>query len=124
MSERKRLTVRLSESDGIPVLQVDGEVDLYTVEEFNKALDSGVEKARAALIVDLSKLSYVDSAGLSSLLSAYKRLSARGAELYVISPPDCPGVSRVLKITRLDMLFKVRENLRQALSEACHTMAA
>jgi len=106
-----------AEIEGIPVVRAHGEIDLYTAHEFERALESGLEKGAPALIADLSDASYLDSSGLTALLHAHKLISARGGVLYVIASPGSPGVRRVLQITRLDTIFRVRDTLGDALAE-------
>lgn len=108
--------IEITERDGYPVVSVCGEIDLYTAPQFQLALTSA-EKDRPVLIVDLSGISYIDSAGLSALLLTYKRLSGRGAKLYVVAPPDNPGVRRVMEVTRLDSLIPVRPSMDDVLNE-------
>ena len=69
------------------------------------------------LIVDLTDISYIDSAGLGNLLAAFKDLARRDAKLYVISTPNNPGVRRILEITRLDTVMNVRDTVEAALDD-------
>lgn len=119
-----RLTTEIVNVEGIPMLRVHGEIDLYTAPEFERALDEGVKRAGDILIVDLTQTSYLDSAGLSALLAAYKALDRREAMLYVIADPYRPGIRRVLEITRIDTLIQVRSSLNEILSEIRLSKAA
>jgi stage II sporulation protein AA (anti-sigma F factor antagonist) len=85
--------------------------------EFEQALESGSGKDPPMLIADLTGASYLDSSGLSALLHAHKAISARGGLLCVVASPDSPGVKRVLEITRLDTVFRVRDELEDAVAE-------
>lgn len=116
ISDEKKLAISTEEKDGYPIVTVTGEVDLYTATQFQEALlAAGLDAP--ALIVDLSEIAYIDSAGLSALLLIYKRLSSRGATLYVISPPDNPGVRRVIEVTRLDSLIPIHPTVDDLLKE-------
>lgn len=119
-----KLSVEVSEIDGMPVVHAYGEIDLYTVPEFDQALKDVVTRGTYAIIVDLTDISYLDSAGLSALLSAYRKLSARNAVMYVVAPPHSPGVRRALEITRLNMLMKVHDTLDSALRDLRMRQAA
>ena len=124
MDNGTRLSVDLSDIKGIPLVQVHGEIDLYTAPQLERALEVGIGRGTPALIIDLSNASYVDSAGLSALLWANKALSARDADLYVVAPPSNRGVRRVLEITRLDTLFRVRDSIEDVLKELKSPKAA
>jgi len=115
-AQSEKLRISSAVREGFPVVTVSGEIDLYTAPRFSDALAEASGNA-AALIVDLSTISYIDSAGLSALLAVFRRLSSRGASLYVISPPNNPGVRRVMEVTRLDSLISVRPTLEDALKE-------
>jgi len=108
---------------GIPIVRVCGEIDLYNVSEFRKALEAGIELGTPALVVDLSGISYIDSAGLSILLLAYKSLALRNAHLHVVADPGRPGVRRVLEITRVDSFIKVSDTVDQILNELRYSPA-
>lgn len=112
-----KLTTKLLYLRGVPVVQVHGEIDLYTVEAFDAAVRSGVEQAENALVVDLRDITYIDSAGLSTLIAAYKALAARRAVLYIAADKGRPGVRRVLEITRLDTLIPIRDSVDIAVDE-------
>lgn len=117
MGDKVRLSTELIERDGVPVVQAHGEIDLHTAPEFERTLRAGMDRRTSALIVDLSDISYVDSSGLSALLAANKELSARDAALYVAAPPGRPGVRRVIEITRLDAVIRVRDTVEDILDE-------
>lgn len=107
----ERLVVELAESCGIPLVRAVGEIDLYNVGLFEDGIRRALSKDTGNLIVDLSKVAYLDSSGLSALISAYKKLQASGGKLYVIAPPESYAVRRVLEITRVDQFMCVRDSL-------------
>jgi len=114
--DEKKVQISSDTRDGYPVVTVTGEIDLYTAPRFQETLETAAKNS-AVLIVDLSLISYIDSAGLSVLLLMYKRLSARRGTLYVVSPPGNLGVRRVIEVTRLDSLVSIRPTLDDVLRE-------
>jgi anti-sigma B factor antagonist len=124
MSQDERLSIEITENAGIPIIHVGGEIDLYTVSRFDRALQEAIGRATRAVVVDLTDLSYIDSAGLSTLLNAHRSLSERNAVLYVVAPPGRPGVCRVLEITRLDRVVKRRSTVDEAIRELTLSAAA
>jgi len=111
-----RLAIEVTEIAGVPVVRAHGEIDLYTVPEFEQALDACLKRETHALIADLSNTTYLDSSGLSALIHAYKALSGRKGGLYVVASPQTPGVHRVLEITRLDTVFQVSDTVEDAVA--------
>ncbi len=66
------------------------------------------------LVIDLSPLSFIDSAGLGALLTAYKtaRTAGGGVSLCCVSPP----VLSILKLTRLEKVFSIYTTREEALA--------
>jgi len=103
--DEKKVQISSDTRDGYPVVTVTGEIDLYTAPRFQETLETAAKNS-AVLIVDLSLISYIDSAGLSVLLL-----------MYVVSPPGNLGVRRVIEVTRLDSLVSIRPTLDDVLRE-------
>lgn len=112
------LAIEAVDQDGIRIVKAHGEVDICTAPAFEKALVAGLELTDRYLIVDLSDLSYIDSAGLGALLNTHRKLSAKNKELVAVAPTGHSAVWKVLEITRFDRIFKVRRSLDEALEEA------
>jgi len=120
----ERLHVDSRMVNGVPLLHPRGEIDLYTVSEFERAMSNALDVVVKAVIVDLSDISYLDSSGLSALIVAYKKLAAQGGELYVVAPREPPAVRRVLEITRVDTFVRVRPTLDDVARELSMSHAA
>lgn len=93
------------------VIEAVGEVDLTTapqLREFLMAAVNGAEKS--AVIVDLSRVDFIDSAGLALLVEARKRLSPEGRALHVLLTAGRQP-ERVLKLGRFDTIMTLAYNL-------------
>lgn len=103
------------------IVAVRGEIDLYTApqlrSEFVHALDNGARR----LIVDMSRVEFCDSTGISVLLSAMKRSREKGGDLILVAPN--PAVTKILEVTGLDAVFSVHESI-DALSAAAGSNTA
>ncbi len=71
------------EAQGWSVLAVKGRLDTQTVERFSAQCTTWIDASRANVVLDLSGLEYVSSAGLSSILGVAKRVQARGGRFTV-----------------------------------------
>ena len=71
------------EEQGWSVLVVNGRLDTKTVEKFSATCATCIDASRANVVLDLSGLEYVSSAGLSSILGAAKRVQSRSGRLAV-----------------------------------------
>ena len=87
-----------------------GAIDAFSVSAFRDAV-AGV-RPEASLVVDLSGVSFLDSAGLGALIGAIRRLRQFGGEVAVASPR--PLISRILRTTGFDRIVEVRETVQQA----------
>ncbi|MHB1001824.1 MAG: STAS domain-containing protein [Armatimonadota bacterium] len=119
-----KLNINTTTNNGVKIIHVAGEVDLYTVDSLQQVINRCLDSGARQLIIDLTETSYLDSSGLSALLMAYKILSSRSGVLYVVISKSKPAVGRVLEITRLDMVFKIFDSLEEALNDIKISQAA
>jgi anti-sigma B factor antagonist len=91
------LAVERRSQDGIEMVLVEGEVDIATASKLISVLNSSVAEAIKSVIVDLSRVGFMDSTGLALLINANRRLSLRRKGFAVICPPG--QLRRVFEIT-------------------------
>ncbi|MFF2549920.1 STAS domain-containing protein [Nocardia sp. NPDC058058] len=106
------MTTTVTVHDGATVLAVIGEVDLATAPALENAIDSTLSGKPGALVIDLSEVSFLASAGMAALVAAHQR--AGGTRIAVVA--DGPATSRQLKMTNLDQVFALHSTLEQALT--------
>ena len=94
------------------VLRLAGEVDAYTVGEFREAL-AAIEDVHW-LIVDLSEVPFMDSAGLGALIGGIRRVREAEGDVAVVS--TTAGLNRLLHTTGFDRIVPVTESLDDALA--------
>ncbi len=85
------------------VIGLTGELDLATVETFERHLREAEAARPARLVVDLTALGFMDSTGLQTLLRARERASTTEYELVLRRGPR--QVQRVFELTRTDEVF-------------------
>ncbi len=96
------MQVKSFETDGITVLQVDGEINISTSPELKKLFE---KQTARKVIVDLEKVSYVDSSGLATLVDMLKRTKTASGSLVLSGMPD--KIKSLFEITKLDKLFQI-----------------
>lgn len=106
------LIVSVHVLDGCPVIMLRGELDMTTAGALAEALAGQARDRAARVVVDLSALDYLASAGVQVLLKAQQDLMAAGGSFAVTCPR--PIVARVLQLTGTDQLIPVYNNLREA----------
>ena len=95
---------------GATVVHIAGEVDLATAPRLEEALADVVSEV---VVLDLSRCTFLDSAGIRTLVAASRRLSDAGRTLRIVSVD--PGIIRLLEITAVDTLIGVHPSLDDAL---------
>jgi anti-sigma B factor antagonist len=87
---------------GRTVVEVDGELDLFSAPVLRDALVRVSGEGRHRVVVELSGLKFMDSSGLGVLIGAAKRAAAGGGALCVAGASD-----RVVKVLRVTGLMRV-----------------
>jgi anti-sigma B factor antagonist len=87
------------ERDGRVVIHVAGELDALTGGELATVLSDAIDSSPESVVVDLRDLAFVDSVGLSVLVTAHNRGAAAGVPVQIHNVP--PASMQVLEITRL-----------------------
>ncbi|BBX68468.1 anti-sigma factor antagonist [Mycolicibacterium psychrotolerans] len=101
--------------DGVVVLAARGEVDLTTAPVLADAIASHLAAAPYGLIVDLSNVDFLASAGMTVLLEGHQ--SARRSEKRFGVVADGRGTSRPMKLMGLDRELSLHATLSDALSD-------
>ncbi|MDP9070270.1 MAG: STAS domain-containing protein [Actinomycetota bacterium] len=96
--------------DGHGVCRLVGELDSFTVPHLHEAL-AGM-RPTSPLIIDLSEVSFIDSAGLRALVGRIRCVRESGGEVAVCS---CrPATNRALQLTGFDRFVPVVETREEA----------
>lgn len=94
----------------------NGELDLGVADQLRRTLDETIEKGRAKnLVINLAKVSFVDSSGLGVLLGRYNRISKNGGQVFIVSPQ--PQVRKVLDLSGLLRIMNEYPNENEALGK-------
>jgi anti-sigma B factor antagonist len=96
--------------NGYTLCRPSGELDAYTVGAFREALAKLAGHQR--LLIDLSDVPFMDSAGLGALIGGIRR--AREAEGAVAVACSRPALTRLLHTTGFDRIVPVTESLEEA----------
>jgi anti-anti-sigma factor len=94
------LEVTTQDSGGQVTVSLKGELDLSSVGKVEEELKRVEADGPSLLVLDLSKLTFLDSTGLRAVVTADERARGDGRRLVVVRGPD--AVQRVFSITRLE----------------------
>lgn len=97
------------------VVEVSGEIDVYTAPVLRERLASLVDAGRTDLVVDLTPVRFMDSTGLGVLVGVLKKIRGHGGRLQLVIDSD--RLLRVFEITALTQVFAIHEMLDAALTD-------
>ena len=113
--ETIRLDTSVRERDGLRILDVVGEIDVYTAPRFKEAVNDVIASGQLHLLVNMERVTYMDSSGFGTLLSATKRLRPEGGSIGLVKCNN--PITRMLRITRLDTIFGTYASEDEAVAE-------
>jgi anti-sigma B factor antagonist len=107
------LDVTTEARDGVTLVVLGGELDIYTVAGFRRDLEE-IDAAAAPVVVDLTDVTLLDSSGLGALVSLLNRVRAGEGRLGLICPHR--RLRRVFEITGLRRAFVFGDDLDSVLA--------
>ncbi|MDT5222086.1 MAG: hypothetical protein QOF15_4191 [Mycobacterium sp.] len=110
---RTSFEVDQNETDGAVVLAVAGEVDMLSAPQLAEAIHTALAAKPAALVVDLTKVEFLASAGLSVLVNGQAEV-VPPTKFAVVA--DGPATSRPIKLMGIDSVLSLHRTLDNALS--------
>jgi len=118
MDEMKSLaSVRMDPDPEVIIARIEGEIDTSNVSDVERVLNAGVADGALGLVVDLTAVSYFNSATIKMLFDLSERLRLRGQELRVSINNEAPmrEIMRLVKFERLIALHPTSEEARGAI---------
>lgn len=96
------------------VLDVAGEVDVYTAPKLREKLVELVSDGHYNLLVDMTKVEFLDSTGLGVLVGGLKRVRSHNGSLELVCNQE--RILKIFRITGLTKVFPIHDTLEEALS--------
>jgi anti-sigma B factor antagonist len=100
------LKVEVAYEEGNPYVNLSGEMDVYTSPRVKQAALNLIAEGKHHLIFDLTRVDYIDTAGLGVLVGILKRAREVGGNVELCYSDQ---VKKVFEITGLDKIFIIRE---------------
>lgn len=98
----------------ITIVTVSGRIDAITAPEFESSLDGLITSGERTLLINLSGLGYISSAGLRSILSSAKKLKSLSGEIFFTGLQG--PVEEVFQISGFKSIFKIFPTENDALT--------
>lgn len=109
------LPIDIETRDGATIVRPDGEVDLARSPTLRSTLGEVIAGGVGRLVLDLSKVDYMDSSGVATLVEALQQCRTRQTTLVLSGLQD--RVRSVFEIAKLDAVFTIRTDLDSALGD-------
>ena len=103
----------IAERDGSVIVAFSGDVDLQSSPDARKILLECVAR-KMPVLVDLSKVNYIDSSGIASLVESLQTARKGGGTLLLVSVSA--AALRVLELARLDRVFTICGTIDEGLA--------
>jgi anti-sigma B factor antagonist len=98
----------------IVVLDISGEIDLYNAPEIKDIISQLIEDQKYNVIINLEKVSYIDSSGIGALISSLSNLKKYQGGLKIINV--YASVRKVFELTKLTSFFEIFDSEDEALA--------
>lgn len=96
------------------VVQVTGEVDVYTAPKLREQLVSLVDAGRYHIVVDMESVEFLDSTGLGVLVGGLKRVRTHDGTLRLVCTQE--RILKIFRITGLTKVFPIHDSVADAIA--------
>jgi len=105
--------INSSQRDGIALVRVEGEIDMFTSPNLRDTLLPFFKKKPRGIIVDLTAVSFMDSSGIATLVEGLQWSKKEGREFILTGLGKT--VFNALSLTKLDNVFTIKPDIEAAL---------
>lgn len=93
--------------EGVLIALPSGDIDHHNAKALRESIDSNIYLYRAStVILDLSKVEFMDSSGLGLILGRYAKIRELGGKLIIADPT--PATERILKLAGTEKMITVK----------------
>src|SRR5437764_12651267 len=96
------------------VLLLEGDIDLHVSPAVTESLDAMINKKPDRIVIDLSRATYIDSAGVAALMIAKQDVEAYGGKFFLSGVQET--IRLILETSRLDRIFWIFPDADAALA--------
>jgi anti-anti-sigma factor len=104
------------------VLPLEGDIDLHVSPAVTESLNAMIKKKPERIVIDLSRATYIDSAGIAMLILAMQEVEAYGGKFFLSGVQE--PIRSILETSRLDRTFRISPDVDAALAASEHSAAS
>ena len=110
------LSVNVRKEESIPVVDVVGEIDVYTYPRLSETLNELLEDDAQNIVLNLEEVRYIDSTGLGVIANGANKLARKSGYVHIINAN--PQVKKIFEVSGLDKAnFKIYEKGKFVISD-------
>lgn len=94
------------------VLELSGKLNFSARKSYQQTINQAEATTPRTIILDLTQVSYIDSAGLGLLALSHKKLTGAGIQMCLASPQE--SVMQILELTNMDKMFTIYDSVQTA----------
>ena len=96
------------------VLLLEGDIDLHVAPAVRESLNAVIKKKPERIVIDLSRTTFIDSAGVAVLILAMQEVEAYGGEFFLSGLQET--LRSIFETSRLDRTFRIFPDVDAALA--------
>jgi len=108
------LKIESKETNGIGVIVLEGEVDVYTAPKLKSRLIDLVDEGKYNIVIDLQKVEFMDSSGLGVLVGGLKRVKSHQGSISLVVTQE--NILKIFRITGLVKVFPIYASEEEAIN--------
>jgi anti-sigma B factor antagonist len=108
------MAVKIETKSGLTVCYIEGEIDINSSPDIKKVFDKVVSKKVPKIVINLERVTYVDSSGLATLVEILKNMKSYGGRMRLVNLSS--KVKSLFEITKLEKLFEIMASEEEAIS--------
>ena len=107
-------TVSTRNEGPVTVVEVGGEVDVYTAPRLREAVVTAIDSGNTRLVIDVENVEFLDSTGVGVLVGALKKVRSASGTLDIVCTQ--PRLLKIFGITGLDKVFGLHTSVAEAVT--------
>src|SRR5438105_13201195 len=114
MTDNASSAARVLHQERANVLAIEGDIDLHSSPDVTEALNAMIKKKPERIVIDLSRATYIDSAGVAALILAMREVKEYGGKFFLSGVQET--IRSILETSRLDRIFWIFPDVAAALA--------
>ncbi|MCA9915277.1 MAG: STAS domain-containing protein [Anaerolineae bacterium] len=112
------IETNVADHGDVTLVAISGRVDSMNASQFGEALSTQIDGGNVQIVLDLSSVEYMSSAGLREIVNSLKKVKRAQGDLRLAQPSQ--RVREVLEMAGLDTIFRIYDTQSEAVHSFNH----